>query len=75
MLVDLWQAVLGLDQVGVADNFFAIGGDSIKERDPDQSTAGLLGEYVYVVAIFDAPTVLPWPTTCASITPCGQPPS
>ncbi|MFO2465905.1 amino acid adenylation domain-containing protein [Pseudomonas sp. 15FMM2] len=28
-LVDIWQAVLGLEQVGVTDNFFALGGDSI----------------------------------------------
>ncbi|VVO19238.1 non-ribosomal peptide synthetase [Pseudomonas fluorescens] len=28
-LVEIWQAVLGLAQVGVTDNFFALGGDSI----------------------------------------------
>jgi amino acid adenylation domain-containing protein/non-ribosomal peptide synthase protein (TIGR01720 family) len=28
-LVDLWQEVLGLDQIGIHDNFFALGGDSI----------------------------------------------
>ncbi|TMC21726.1 MAG: amino acid adenylation domain-containing protein [Chloroflexi bacterium] len=28
-LVDIWQQVLGLSQVGVHDNFFALGGDSI----------------------------------------------
>lgn len=28
-LVDIWQSVLGLEQVGVTDNFFALGGDSI----------------------------------------------
>lgn len=29
-LVDIWCAVLGLDQVGVHDNFFALGGDSLR---------------------------------------------
>ncbi|MGY2334305.1 non-ribosomal peptide synthase/polyketide synthase [Pseudomonas sp. SDO5511_1_S431] len=28
-LAGIWQAVLGLEQVGVTDNFFALGGDSI----------------------------------------------
>ncbi|WP_192560200.1 non-ribosomal peptide synthase/polyketide synthase [Pseudomonas allokribbensis] len=28
-LVDIWQAVLGLAQIGVTDNFFELGGDSI----------------------------------------------
>ncbi|NBD17976.1 MAG: amino acid adenylation domain-containing protein [Cyanobacteria bacterium] len=28
-LVDIWRQVLGLDQVGIHDNFFALGGDSI----------------------------------------------
>ncbi|GGK79749.1 non-ribosomal peptide synthetase [Mangrovihabitans endophyticus] len=28
-LVGLWQGVLGLDQIGVTDNFFALGGDSM----------------------------------------------
>ncbi|WP_139134486.1 non-ribosomal peptide synthetase, partial [Bacillus velezensis] len=30
LLSDIWQEVLGLDQVGVSDNFFTLGGDSIK---------------------------------------------
>ncbi|MBD8499270.1 non-ribosomal peptide synthase/polyketide synthase [Paenibacillus arenosi] len=29
-LVSVWQSVLGVDQVGTMDNFFALGGDSIK---------------------------------------------
>ncbi len=28
-LVDIWQGVLGVERVGTADNFFALGGDSI----------------------------------------------
>ena len=28
-LADIWQAVLGVDQVGVTDDFFELGGDSI----------------------------------------------
>jgi amino acid adenylation domain-containing protein/non-ribosomal peptide synthase protein (TIGR01720 family) len=29
-LVDLWQEVLGIDEVGVSDNFFDLGGHSLK---------------------------------------------
>lgn len=29
-LVDIWKEVLGLDTVGIRDNFFNVGGDSIK---------------------------------------------
>jgi amino acid adenylation domain-containing protein len=57
LLVDVWQPVLGLDELGVHDNFFQIGGDSIKGAILINRLQELLGEYVYVVAIFDAPTV------------------
>ena len=30
LLVEIWQEVLGLDRIGINDNFFEIGGDSIK---------------------------------------------
>ncbi|MBW8603435.1 MULTISPECIES: non-ribosomal peptide synthetase, partial [Bacillus amyloliquefaciens group] len=30
LLSDIWEEVLGLDQIGVSDNFFTLGGDSIK---------------------------------------------
>ncbi|HEV7474838.1 MAG TPA: amino acid adenylation domain-containing protein [Pyrinomonadaceae bacterium] len=57
LLVDLWQPALGLEQIGVADNFFDIGGNSIKGAILINRLQEVLGEYVYVVAIFDAPTV------------------
>jgi amino acid adenylation domain-containing protein len=30
MLAEIWQEVLGLEKIGVKDNYFSIGGDSIK---------------------------------------------
>ncbi|BAZ30183.1 amino acid adenylation domain-containing protein [Cylindrospermum sp. NIES-4074] len=30
VLADIWKQVLGVDQIGVHDNFFALGGDSIR---------------------------------------------
>ena len=56
-LVDLWQTVLGLERIGVKDNFFDIGGNSLKGAILINRLQDLLGEYVYVVAIFDAPTI------------------
>ena len=56
-LVDLWQGTLSLQQIGVRDNFFDIGGNSLKGAILINRLQELLGEYVYVVAIFDAPTV------------------
>ncbi len=32
MLAEIWAAVLGLDRVGVQDNFFAVGGDSYPQH-------------------------------------------
>ncbi len=29
-LVEIWQEVLGIDRIGITDNFFQVGGDSIK---------------------------------------------
>ncbi|MBA4532700.1 non-ribosomal peptide synthetase [Brevibacillus halotolerans] len=29
-LVDIWQAVLGIEKIGIRDNFFELGGDSLK---------------------------------------------
>ncbi|WP_102796132.1 non-ribosomal peptide synthetase [Bowmanella denitrificans] len=29
-LCEIWQAVLGIDRIGVLDNFFALGGDSLR---------------------------------------------
>ncbi len=49
--------MLGLEELGVHDNFFEVGGDSIKGAILINRLQELIGEYVYVVAIFDAPTV------------------
>ncbi|HEU4324043.1 MAG TPA: sulfotransferase, partial [Roseiflexaceae bacterium] len=57
LLVELWQQTLLVDQVGIHDNFFAIGGDSIRAAIFINKLQQLLGEYLYVVALFDAPTI------------------
>ena len=57
LLVGLWQEALGLDRVGTHDDFFTLGGDSIKGAVLINRLQAILGEIVHVVAIFDAPTV------------------
>src|SRR5262249_56470397 len=57
LLVGLWQEALGLDRVGTHDDFFMLGGDSIKGAVLINRLQAILGEIVHVVAIFDAPTV------------------
>ncbi|MBV9788063.1 MAG: amino acid adenylation domain-containing protein, partial [Chloroflexi bacterium] len=57
LLAGLWQDVLGLQAVGVHDNFFELGGNSIQAAILINKLQAALGEVVYVVAVFDAPTI------------------
>jgi amino acid adenylation domain-containing protein len=57
MLAEMWQTVLRVSEVGVHDNFFDLGGDSIHAAIFINSLQKRLGVVVYVVAIFDAPTI------------------
>jgi amino acid adenylation domain-containing protein len=53
----LWRQVLGVERVSTTDDFFALGGNSIKGAILTNLLQEKLGEYVYVVALFDAPTL------------------
>jgi amino acid adenylation domain-containing protein len=55
-LAAMWQELLGI-AVGVHDNFFALGGNSLQAAVLMNKLHAALGERVYVVAIFDASTV------------------
>ncbi|MCA1615651.1 MAG: amino acid adenylation domain-containing protein [Acidobacteria bacterium] len=57
MLAEMWQAVLRVSEVGVHDNFFDLGGDSIHAAIFINGLQKRLGVVIYVVALFDAPTV------------------
>jgi amino acid adenylation domain-containing protein len=56
-LAGLWQEILGLERVGVHDDFFALGGSSITGAMFVNRLQRELGEIVHVVVMFDAPTV------------------
>jgi amino acid adenylation domain-containing protein len=56
-LVDEWCRVLHLDNVGVRDRFFDLGGDSLRAATLMHRIQERLGEPVFVVGIFEAPTI------------------
>lgn len=56
-LARLWSDVLGLDGIGVDDNFFDLGGDSITAVQLTTGLQRLFNDTILLVAIFDAPTV------------------
>jgi len=56
-LAGLWKAPLGLESVGIHDDFFGLGGNSISGAILINQLQERLGEIVHVVVIFDAPTV------------------
>ena len=54
----IWQAILGLDQVGVNDNFFDLGGNSlIGLKVISRLKAEFPGADVSPVTLFEGPTV------------------
>lgn len=55
-LLTLFRTALGTDELGVEDNFFGTGGDSIKAALLIAQLSRELATYVYVVALLDHPT-------------------
>jgi hypothetical protein len=56
-LAQMWQEILGIDKVGARDDFFQLGGDSIRGAIFINKLQENLCEKVYVVALFDAPNI------------------
>lgn len=56
-LAGLWAEALGLAEIGVADDFFDLGGDSITAVRLTTATQRWLDASVPLAALFDAPTV------------------
>jgi amino acid adenylation domain-containing protein len=56
-LAELWTDLLGVERIGAHDNFFELGGDSIQGAMFVNRLQRELGRIVYVMALFDAPTV------------------
>jgi amino acid adenylation domain-containing protein/non-ribosomal peptide synthase protein (TIGR01720 family) len=56
-LYQMWRDILGIEKIGIHDNFFELGGNSIQGATFVNRLQDELGEYVYIVAIYDAPTI------------------
>lgn len=56
-IIDIWRNVLGLDRVGLNDNFFDLGGTSMKANQMAARLRTRLGLEVPLGLIFDHPTV------------------
>jgi natural product biosynthesis luciferase-like monooxygenase protein len=57
LLVNTWQEILGIPQVGVYDHFFELGGHSIQAGVLANKLQEKMGEVFHLVSLFDAPTV------------------
>ncbi|MFJ3925914.1 amino acid adenylation domain-containing protein [Streptomyces sp. NPDC090022] len=57
VLVELWQELLGHDRIGVHDNFFALGGDSLLALRMTSRINTVFGTTLSPRAVFDFPTV------------------
>jgi amino acid adenylation domain-containing protein len=56
-LAEIWAQVLGLDQVGINDNFFVLGGDSLLATQIISRVITSLRVKVPIKSLFQAPTV------------------
>ncbi|MCW3467113.1 non-ribosomal peptide synthase/polyketide synthase [Chitinophaga nivalis] len=56
-LVNIWQELLGIQRVGIHDNFFALGGDSIRVIKVVSKIASVLEKQVKVFEVYQAATI------------------
>jgi len=57
LLTDIWKDVLGIEKVGIHDNFFDIGGHSLLAAHLTAQIQQVTGHRIPVSAIFRAPTI------------------
>jgi amino acid adenylation domain-containing protein len=62
LVADMWRAVLEIDTVGVHDRFFELGGTSLQAARFVNELQTELGESIFVVTLFAAPSVAEYAT-------------
>jgi acyl-CoA synthetase (AMP-forming)/AMP-acid ligase II/acyl carrier protein len=55
-LTEFWGAALGRERIGMNDDFFLAGGDSLKAAGLINALQQRFGDTIYVSSVFDAPT-------------------
>ena len=56
-LAKIWSQILQIDQIGIHDRFFQLGGSSLQAARFINELQQLLGETIYIVTIFQSPTI------------------
>ncbi|MCP5053012.1 MAG: amino acid adenylation domain-containing protein [bacterium] len=56
-LAEIWKDFFRIDEVGIHDDFFELGGDSLKGMRLVNQYKKLLGEMVYIQVVFESPTI------------------
>jgi acyl carrier protein len=56
-VAQLWKGVLNVDKIGIHDNFFDLGGDSLKLIQLNEKLKEALGKEMPVITIFRHPTI------------------
>jgi amino acid adenylation domain-containing protein len=57
LLAELWQEILGVEQIGIEDNFFELGGTSISGMVFINRLQEKLQSHLYPIALFEAPNI------------------
>jgi acyl-CoA synthetase (AMP-forming)/AMP-acid ligase II/LPS sulfotransferase NodH len=57
LIAAMWQDILKVDAVGMNDDFFALGGESLKAASFVNALQQKWGDTLYVSSVFDAPTL------------------
>ena len=57
LLVEMWAEVLGLNEVGVLDNFFMLGGDSIQATQLVSRVRDVFHQELSLHRLFESPTI------------------
>lgn len=57
LLAGVWEKILKVEQIGLQDDFFQLGGDSLKAASFINELQQKWGDTIYVSSLFDAPTL------------------